>query len=426
MAGRTRGRRRFSLYKALRGFHRKLGPGLITGVSDDDAGGIGTYSQAGARFGLATLWTALISLPLMIAVQEMCARIGIVTHHGLAHVIKSHYSRALVYIVMLLSFPAIVFNIGADIAAVGAVSNLLVPQLPTVLFSVVFTVVLSIALIRFRYRRMVTIMKWLCIVLLAYIAVPFLTNINWASVLLNAFVPTIKLDGGFILMLVAIFGTTISPYLFFWQTSSEVEEVRHRRSRVANRKLLKSMDVDVGSGMVFSNVVMFFIILTTGTVLFNANIGQIGTVDQAAAALMPLAGEASYLLFTIGIIGVSLIAIPVLAESLSYMYAEIRGPEKSMDSKFSAARGFYTVLIASLVVGLLINLTGISPISMLVYSAVVYGLIAPVLIGIILHISNNRRILGRYVNGKLSNVLGMATLVIMTVSAVLFIYFTLV
>jgi NRAMP (natural resistance-associated macrophage protein)-like metal ion transporter len=406
----------------IRRFLEKLGPGLVTGASDDDPSGIATYSQAGAQFGLRTLWTALITTPLMISIQEMCARIGIVTQQGLTRIIKDNYPKSVLYFIMLISFTAVIFNIGADISAVGAVSNLLFPQIPTIVLCLVFTCLLALILIKFSYRKLSSFMKWLCLAFFAYFVVPFLVGQNWQYVITNLIIPTISLNKDFILILVAILGTTISPYLFFWQTSSEVEEMHHSKSLVVNKRIISDMKIDVDMGMLFSNVIMFFIILTTGTVLFNAHITQINTVDQAALALRPLAGNAAYLLFALGVLGSAFIAIPVLAGSLSYMYAEALGSGAGLDKKFHEAKSFYMVLIISLAVGLLMNLVGLSPIKMLIYSAVLYGLIAPILILLILHICNNRSILAKYVNGRLSNALGIITFIVMAAVAVLFLY----
>ena len=395
----------------------------MTGASDDDPSGIATYSQAGAQFGLSTLWMALISTPLMIAIQEMCARIGLVANNGLAGVIKKDYPKSVLYLIVLVTFPAVILNIGADISAVGAVLNLLLPQIPATVFSVIFTILLTLALIKFSYKRIAKILKWLCLIMLSYFIVPFLVNPNWQTIIINTLLPVIRFDKNFILIIVALFGTTISPYLFFWQASAEAEERRHSSKQlIVNKKIIRNMDLDIDAGMIFSNMIMFFVILTTGTVLFTANITQIDTVQQAAIALRPLAGNASYLLFALGIIGSGLIAIPVLAGSLSYIYAEIKGSEEGLDKKFHEAKGFYTVLIISLLTGLAINFAGISPIKMLIYSAVLYGLTAPILILLILHISNNKSILGKYVNGRLSNILGILTFIVMTAAAIAYLY----
>jgi len=410
-----------SILDRIRNFLKKLGPGLITGASDDDPSGIATYSQAGAQFGLSTLWTAAVSTPLMISIQEMCARIGIVTKKGLAGVIKENYSKPILYVIALITFIAVVFNIGADISAIGAVSNLLFPSISPKVFSTVFTVIFAITIIEFKYKRIASILKWLTLPFFAYFAVPFIVSQNWPQVIANTIIPSITWNKDFILILTAILGTTISPYLFFWQASEEVEEIKHRRV-VVNRKLIKEVNFDVDIGMIFSNVVMFFIILTTGTVLFKAGINNINTVEQAATALRPLAGNASYLLFAIGIIGSGLLAIPVLAGSLSYMFAELRGKEESLDKKFKQAPGFYLTLILALGIGLLTNFLGISPVKMLIYTAVLYGLISPILIALILHICNSRQILGSYVNDAKSNILGILTFSAMTLTAIAFLY----
>jgi NRAMP (natural resistance-associated macrophage protein)-like metal ion transporter len=404
-------------------FWKILGPGLVTGASDDDPSGIATYSQAGAAYGLSTLWTALITFPLMASIQEMCARIGLVTSKGLAGTIKTHYSRPVLYLMLLFSFPAIVMNIGANIAGMGAVGNLLFPNISAPFFSVAFTILLLVLIIFLPYQKMASIMKYLCLALLVYLIVPFLYKQDWLEVLKSAVLPTIKFDKEYISILVAILGTTISPYLFFWQATMEVEDVKQKKIRlVVNKRIMKEMKKDVDFGMLFSNIVMFFIILTTGTVLFNADIHQIGTVEQAAEALKPLAGNAAYLLFAVGVIGTGLLAIPVLSGSLSYIITESFGWKTGLDKKFQKAKAFYVIIAVSLILGLSLNYIGISPIKALIYSAILYGLTAPVLIGIILHISNNKKIMGNYTNGKVSNVLGLAALILMTAAGGVLIY----
>ena len=407
----------------LKDYLKSLGPGLITGASDDDPSGIATYSQAGAGFGFATLWTAWITFPLMACVQEMCARIGMVTTHGLTRIIKTYYSRRLLYIMLVLSFPAIVLNIGADIAGMGAVSNLLIPSVPPFAFSILFTALLMFFIIRFSYKKLASILKWLCIVLFLYIIVPFLVTKNWNIVLRDTFIPTIHFDRDFWEILVAILGTTISPYLFFWQANMEAENQAHSAFIIVDKFSIRKMRSDVISGMLFSNMVMFFIILTTGAVLYNAGVRKIDTVEQAAQALRPLAGNLSYLLFAIGVIGTGLLSIPVLAGSLSYILSETFNWKEGLDKKFSEAKGFYITIIISLLTGLAINLTGITPFQALYYTAIVYGITAPVLVGIIIHICNNKKIMRDKTNGKLSNTLGFITFVIMSIAAIALIYF---
>ena len=405
-------------------FWKVLGPGLITGASDDDPSGIATYSQAGAAFGLSTLWTALIAFPLMAALQQMCAKIGLVTGHGLTGALKEHYPRPVLYLMLLFSFPAIVMNIGADIAAMGAVGNLLFPAIETTYFSVFFTILLLVLIIYLPYQKIASILKYLCLVLLVYLIVPFLYQQDWLAVLKATFIPSIKFDKEFISILVGILGTTISPYLFFWQASMEVEEMKHKTKHlVVNKKVIHEMEQDVDFGMSFSGLVMFFIILTTGTVLFKGGIHQIDTVEQAALALKPLAGNAAYLLFAVGVIGTGLLAIPVLSGCLSYIITETFGWEQGLDKKFHEAKAFYIVIAISLMLGLSLNYIGISPIQALIYSAIFYGMTAPVLIAIILHIANNKSIMGKHTNTRTANVLGFAALTIMTLAAVFLLLF---
>jgi len=406
-------------------FWKLLGPGLVTGASDDDPSGIATYSQAGAQYGLSTLWTALITFPLMAAVQEMCARIGLVTSQGLTGTLKKHYSKPILYLMVLFSFPAIIMNIGADIAGMGAVGNLLFPSIDATYFSVFFTIILLGLIIYLPYQKFASILKYLCVVLLVYLIVPFLYKQDWMAVLKGTVIPTIEFNKNFVNILVAILGTTISPYLFFWQATMVVEDMNHKKNLVVNKKIIRDVKQDVDFGMLFSNLVMFFIILTAGTVLFNGGIHQIDTVEQAAQALKPLAGDSAYLLFAVGVIGTGLLAIPVLSGSLSYIITETFGWEQGLDKKFHEAKAFYTIIAISLLLGLSMNYIGISPIKALIYSAVLYGLTAPVLIAIILHISNNKKIMGEFVNGKKSNVLGFTALILMTVAAGFLLYFQL-
>ncbi|MEI6019927.1 MAG: divalent metal cation transporter [Bacteroidota bacterium] len=404
-------------------FWKIIGPGLVTGASDDDPSGIATYSQAGAAYGLSTLWTSIVAFPLMAAIQQMCAKIGLVTSQGLTGTLKKHYPKPILYLMVVFSFPAIVMNIGADIAGMGAVGNLLFPAIDATFFSVFFTLLLLGLIIYLPYQKIASVLKYLCIVMLVYFVVPFLYKQNFVEILKATFIPHIEFNTGFIAILVGILGTTISPYLFFWQASVEVEEMKHRKKHlVVNKKLIHNMKQDVDFGMTFSGFIMYFIILTTGTVLYNAGVHQIDTVEQAANALKPLAGDLAYLLFAIGVIGTGLIAIPVLSGSLSYIFTETFGWEQGLDKKFHEAKGFYVIIAISLLLGLSMNYIGISPIKALIYTAVLYGITAPVLIAIILHISNNKKIMGEFVNDTKSNVLGVIALLIMTVASLLLLY----
>lgn len=411
---------------AIKKIFKVLGPGLVTGASDDDPSGIATYSQAGAQFGYATLWTALLTFPLMAAVQGMCARIGIVTSQGLTVTLKKNYPRSILYLMLLFSFPAITLNIGADIQGMGAVAHMMIPQIPDFTFSIIFTGILMFIIIQYPYQRLAMILKWLCLSLLLYMIVPFLVEQNWRMVLRNTVLPTIKFDKEFVEILVALLGTTISPYLFFWQATMEAESAAHRRKKIlVNKRILDEMKEDVNIGMFLSNVVMFFIILTTGSVLFKAGIKNIETVDQAAKALQPLAGNLAYLVFTIGVLGTGFLAIPVLAGSQSYMLAETFGWDEGLDKKFGMAKPFYITIIISLLVGLSMDFLGISPIKALVYTAILYGITSPVLIAVIMHIGNNKKIMKQYTNSILSNILGGLTLLLMTAAAITLIYFQL-
>jgi NRAMP (natural resistance-associated macrophage protein)-like metal ion transporter len=404
-------------------FWKVLGPGLVTGASDDDPSGIATYSQAGAVFGLSTLWTSIVGFPLMAVLQKMCARIGLVTKMGLAGVIKLHYPKPVLYLMLLLSFPAIVMNIGADIAGMGAVGNLLFPAIDASFFSVFFTILLLVLIVYLPYKKIASILKYLCVVLLVYFVVPFLFEQDWKAILKATFVPTFHFNKEYLSILVGILGTTISPYLFFWQTSAEVEEMQHKGHRVmVNKKLLGSMGQDVDFGMAFSGLVMFFIILTSGTVLFQGGISKIETVEQAAMALKPLAGQSAYLLFALGIIGTGLIAIPVLSGAISYAISETFGFSHGLDKKFPEAKAFYLVIAISLLLGLSMNYLGISPIQALIYTAILYGVTAPVLIAIILHISNNKKIMGKHTNTLWQNVLGIIAFLVMSLAAVSLLY----
>ncbi|HRI21986.1 MAG TPA: divalent metal cation transporter, partial [Panacibacter sp.] len=361
----------------IKTFFAQLGPGLVTGASDDDPSGIATYSQAGAKFGPALLWTAIISYPLMVSIQEMCARIGLVTNHGLTGVIKRNYSKFILYLIVIVSYPPITLNIGADIAGMGAVGNLLFPKIPSFVFSVLFTGILMYSIIFWNYHKIASILKWLCITLFSYIIIPFLIKTNWLLVLKDTFIPSFESSKDYFMALVGILGTTISPYLFFWQTSMEVEEIRERKLFV-DKKIIHDMQTDVKGGMLLTNIVFFFIILTSGTVLFNAGIHNIDTVEEAAKALQPLAGNMAYALFSIGVIGTGFLAIPVLAGASSYMMAETFDWDEGLDKKFHEAKGFYITVIISLVIGLSIQFLGISPVKALLWSAVLYGITAPV------------------------------------------------
>jgi len=407
--------------KILKKIKRGFGPGLVTGASDDDPSGIATYSQAGAMFGLAALWTAVFTFPLMAALQEMCARIGLVTNKGLIGTIKMFYPKWLVLLIVAVSFTAIILNISADLAGMGAVCNMLIPAVPAPFFSIGFGIILSYSIVVLPYSKISLYLKWLCLSLLCYIIVPFLTTQDWKAVLKAAFVPEMIWTREYLLIIIGILGTTISPYLFFWQTSMEVEEVEERKL-VVDKRIIHGMQKDIRSGIFFSNLVFFFIILSTGTVLHDTKFAAIETVDQAAFALKPLAGDMAYLLFAIGVIGTGLLAIPVLAGSLSYMVSETMNWNEGLNKKFHEAKGFYFVMVVSILVAICINFTGISPVRALVITAIIYGLTAPLLIFVILLVSNNKKIMGDYTNKPWSNIFGIAAFLLMVSAGIMLLF----
>ena len=324
---------------------------------------------------------------------------------------------------IIFSFPAIIMNIGADIAGMGAAAHLLTPAIPSYVFSILFTCILMVVIIYYPYRKVAAILKWACITLLMYLVVPFFTEVNWKDVARSTFIPHLEWSEDYISMLVAILGTTISPYLFFWQATMEAEETKMKGSPImVDKRMINTMREDVISGMFFSNLVMFFVILTCGSVLHAHGVQKIDTVEQAASALRPIAGNAAYGLFSLGIVGTGFLAIPVLSGSLSYMMAETFGWEEGLDRKFNEARPFYGVIVVSLVVGLVINYIGITPIQGLIYTAILYGITAPILIPIILHISNNRKIMGDKVNKLRTNILGWIAFALMAAAAIVLLW----
>lgn len=399
----------------LRQLFRKIGPGVITGASDDDPSGIGTYSMAGAQFGYSLSWLTLYLYPMMTAVQEMCGRIGMVTGQGLAGVIKRHYSRPLLFLTTSLLFLANTVNVGVNLGAMAVSAQMLLnlPFLSWVLFFAVLSLVLEIFT---TYKTYAKFLKWLTFSLFAYVVTAFLVNQNWLEVLKNTTVPVFRLEKEYLLMITALFGTTISPYLFFWQASEEVEEevAEHkiispgRGKPVVTSKDLKSLRWDTAFGMLFSQIVAFFIMITTASTLFKAGITQINTAQEAALALKPLAGDGAYLLFTLGIVGTGMLSIPVLAGSAAYGVSETFGWKEGLNKKFSRAKGFYGVIIFSTFLGLLINFAGVNPIQALFWTAVINAVISLPLLVVILLITNNEKIMGKRVNNKLSNFLGIS------------------
>ena len=408
-------------------FFRKLGPGLITGAADDDPSGIATYSQAGAAFGYGLLWTALVSLPLMIAVQLMCARVGIVAKSGLATALREHYPRSVLWLACVLLIVANTLNIAADLGGMAAAAGLLT-GLPRVILVPVFAALILGLLVFSSYDSMSRVLKWFAVALFAYIIAGFLARPNVMGVLKGMLLPSIEWNRAYLLTFVAILGTTISPYLFFWQASQVAEQEEHIRMRFPLRRRrgemrgtgreLKDAAVDTESGMFVSQLIMFFIVLTAGATLHRAGITDVQTADQAASALRPLAGPLAYWLFALGIIGTGMLGIPVLAGSAAYAIAEAGAFTGGMDQKPESARVFYGVMAIAMGVGTVLALTKVNAMKLLVWSAVLNGVMAPPLIVIILLVCNNEKIMGKYKNGLWLNVLGWAAAVLMGGAAI--------
>lgn len=399
-----------------------LGPGLTTGASDDDPSGIATYSQAGSQFGLTTLWTAFLTIPLMINVFEMTGRIALATSKGLMTNFKEHYPKGLEYFIFLCCFPAFTFNVGANLSAMAAVSHLLLPAIPPLIFSTVYAILLGMAMIGLSYPQIVAWLKWSMLILLAYFIVPFTQSQDWKEIVYATFIPQIKWTKEYVLMLVAIIGTTISPYLYFWSGISTAEQKNHQHGKYTLSEQLKIMRLDVSMGMVISNLIMYFIILTTGTVLYKNGITEILSVEQAAQALKPLAGNYAYFLFAMGIIGAGIISIPVLIVQLGYMFCRVFNWPSGLDKKLLQAKAFYGTILGSFFLAWLTNLMQMNPIQMLIYTAVIYGCICPLLQGMILHLANNKKVMGKHRNGWLANTIGFISMALMAGSAISFAY----
>lgn len=399
-----------------------LGPGLTTGASDDDPSGIATYSQTGAQFGFQLLWMAAFTFPLMSVVQEMCARIGLVTGRGLAGNIRLMFSRRVLNACSILLFAANAFNIGADLGAMAQGMQLVFPRWSFALLVIGFTIMMLGLQIFTPYERYARYLKWLALVLFAYVLSATLAHLHWGTVLRHAVVPSVTFTKTQILLICAILGTTISPYLFFWQTSQEIEDqIAQGKTTIpmrqgATKQEVRSMRIDVWSGMALSNIVMFFIVAACGAVLFSKGITNINSASQAAEALRPFAGNATYFLFAVGIVGTGMLAIPVLAGSSSYALAESLHKQGSLSKKLKQAYTFYGVIIISMLVGLGMNFVGINPIRALIYSAVANGIVAPVVLVLILLISSNKKIMGEWVNSRWSNGIGWFVTGLMVIS----------
>lgn len=404
-------------------FLRNLGPGLITGAADDDPSGISTYSVAGATTGLSTLWLALITTPMMAVVQGMCARIALVRGVGLAAVMRTNFPRWFVLVLAALVVVANTFNIGADFAGMAASAHL-VAGLPVLLWVVVFGIVLVLTEFYFSYHALCRIFKYLAVALFAYIVTAFLVHPDWWQIARHALVPEFHADGHWITTVVGVLGTTISPYLFFWQSSLTVEEEKDKgRRTIAQRRGATKAEVadahaDVNTGMVYSNLVMFFIIATTAVTLGAHGKHNIATAQDAAEALRPLAGNFAYLLFTLGMVGTGLLAIPVLAGSSAYVAAELFHFRGSLSATPKRAPRFYAVLGAGIVLGVLFNVFGFDPIKALFWSAVFNGLAAVPIVFAIVTIASNAKLMGTWVSSPLARFWGWLTFVLMGAAAV--------
>ena len=407
----------------LQAFVKMLGPGLITAASGDDPSGIGTYSQTGALFGYTQLWTALFTLPLQTMIQEICARIALQTGVGLAENIRRYYPKPILYFCVVLLVIANIITLGADLGAMAASAQLLMG--PPFWFWLVGITFLTAALeIFIPYQQYAKVLRLLTLALFAYVLAAFFTRQDWGQALRNTFLPTIRFDPQYLLNLVALLGTTITPYMYFWQASEEVEEEidEGRMTKVQRKGVskteLKWMRADVTSGALFSNIVFWFIIITTASTLHQNGITNIDSAPKAAEALRPLAGDFAYVLFAAGIIGTGLLAAPILAGSAAYAVAETFKFREGLYLKLRQAPTFYAVIAVATLVGTAISLIGINPILALYYAAVLNGLVAPLLLLMIMLIGNNRKIMQNKTNGRLANILGWTTTITMGTAAV--------
>ncbi len=416
--------------KKAKDYWYSLGPGLTTGAADDDPSGIATYSQAGAQFGFKLLWLAPFTFPLMAIVQEMCARIGLVTGRGLAGNIRIYFPKWVSLLAALLLLVANSLNIGADLGAMAKATQLFAPSLNFAGLIIVFTVLSLVLQIFTTYEKYAKYLKWLALILLSYVFTTLsIPSLNWEEVIKSGLIPSLNLSREMILIICGVLGTTISPYLFFWQTSQEVEEeilagktsLKLRQEETTNQEI-KNMRLDVWSGMFLSNLVMFFIIAACAAVLFTRGITNINTASDAAEALRPFAGDWAYMLFALGIIGTGMLAIPVLAGGAAYALSESFRWKQGLYRKLREANAFYGVIILSMVVGVIINFIGFDPIKALIYSAVVNGLIAPVILVLILLISNNKKIMGNRTNHPITTAFGWTITAVMVIVGVATIY----
>lgn len=408
-------------FKRTSHFVKDLGPGLITGASDDDPGGIGTYSSVGAKFGFSLLWMAIWLFPFMLAIQEVCARIGIVTNKGLAGVLQKHYKKNVILLAVILLLVANIVNIGADLGAMAA-SLEMISGIHFYFGAIVFAAFIILLEIFVHYHSYVKFLKWLTLSVFAYAITGFIAKPDWNMVLSKSFIPEIHFSRGYLFAIIAIFGTTITPYLFFWQTSEEVEEnklLKDGNKKCLIKKKVRKMRKDVGAGMILANIIFFFIVLTSAEVLFKNGIINIESAEQAALALRPLAGNHAFLLFALGIIGTGLLAIPILAGSGAYALSEVLKWKEGLELKFSRAKGFYGIIIVSILVGLLLNLLNINPIKALYWSAFLNGLISLPLLVLIMIVGDDPKIMGSQRHPKVIKFFGWMAVAFMTIAVLL-------
>lgn len=416
---------------------KSLGPGIITGAADDDPSGIATFSQAGAQFGFGMLWMALFQYPMMTVIQEICARIGLVTGNGIGGVFKKKYSKKVVLPLAGLLLIANTINIGADIAAMGASVRLLVPSIPFFITTLSFALFIIGSEIIIPYKKYVKILKYIALSLFAYVITAIIVGGNWNQILASSIIPHIELKPEFAMMFVAIIGTSISPYLFFWQASEEAEEAVAKKkikeigkgNPKVSKKEIKLMRIDIAVGIAFAELIVWTIMITTAGSLHSHGVTDIQSAEQAAKALEPLvktfphAGELSKAIFAFGIIGTGLLAIPVLAGSSGYALADTFGWKQGLNKRFRQAKVFYLVIATSTSIGLLMNFINIDPIKALIYTAVINGVTSVPILFAVMKVSNDKKILKENTNGRISNIIGWLTFVIMGVSVVI-LFFT--
>jgi len=429
-----------SKFSGIKKFWRQLGPGLVTGAADDDPAGIVTYAIAGAKLGLAALWTALFTIPFMVITQRMAGRIGLISGKGLAGNMKKHYAKWILVIIAVSMVGANIINIGADISAMSASITLLAPQVSPVLFSALIPLAIIVLLILLPYHKMVNYLKWVAIVMFSYVFAALFVHLNWLEILRKTFIPQIIYTKDYLMIIVAVFGTTISPYLFFWEASGAVEEelihqsseekeggemipgiephIKHRSKTIIKNEIT-AMYKDVRYGMIFSNLITYFIIALCAFTLFKAGMFNISSVEEVASVLKPMAGPYSNFLFLIGILAAGTLAIPVLAGSASYALSEMFGWNWGFMNTFHRAKQFYLVIIIATIFGIAIPIFNLHPVEMLFLSAVIYGVVSPPMILLLIHMANNPKIMGQYISRPHSNIIAYILFLIMAASIVL-------